>query len=163
MSNDLFDEELASDRRTDERDELRAQVASLLARAEKAERKVSRADTARMHNECVLGDAGVDIDDGLDEAIVRVIRERDELRAQLAARDAEVPGLSPLPYYKPVDAKLIAETKGKPYARLAVTAELAELVVVLLNDESFRIAFPFTTAAVRRLTATGNETKEVES
>jgi hypothetical protein len=105
--------------------------------------------------------------DELEARVAEARRERDTALAQLAARDAEVPGLSPLPYYTPGDAKLIAEKKGKPYARLAVTADIA--------DEALRWARLSKTSGtmesednamrdwILALAATGNETKGVES
>lgn len=99
------------------------------------------------------------------DAMVTSVREHYDARlnaeAMLRARDAEVPGLSKLPYYTPADAKRIAETKGKPYARLAVTAEMADLAVDIATDPDGGIG-PLC-ARILKLAATGNETKEVES
>ncbi len=73
-----------------------------------------------------------------------------------------MPGLSPLPYYTPADAKLIAEKKGKPYARLAVTAELADWALILSISPTFKANHADAARAIQSLAATGSETKEVE-
>lgn len=55
------------------------------------------------------------------DAIDAAHEERQRLRAQLAARDAEVPGLSTTPGYTMDDVDRIEAARGKPYVRLRET------------------------------------------